>query len=202
MDRIVSVVGHGSTTAVPDTAVVRIAVVQRASALRAAFAAVAEGVGIVTALACDVVEERCISSRDLTVWPFHDDDGRRSGFEARHALEITCPDLDTASVVLEGLAEAVGNRLQIEGVALEVAEPASAMTTARELAYADAVARATHIAGLAGAGLGPVVSMAEGDGGLSGRGAALGAAVKHTVGFAPGDSVINVALQVVWQLEL
>ena len=104
--------------------------------------------------------------------------------------------------LLEGLAEAVGNRLQIEGVALEVAEPASAMTTARELAYADAVARATHIAGLAGAGLGPVVSMAEGDGGLSGRGAALGAAVKHTVGFAPGDSVINVALQVVWQLEL
>ena len=66
--------------------------------------------------------------------------------------------------LLTALADAVGDRLEIEGVSLEVADQAAAQTRAREAAYADAVDRATQLAGLAGAELGDVQEVVEGGG--------------------------------------
>ncbi|KQZ69877.1 SIMPL domain-containing protein [Nocardioides sp. Root151] len=200
MDRTVTVTGQGTATAVPDSSVVRVAIAQRAATVAAAFRAVADGVAVVTARAADFTEQRRIASRDLNVWPAHDNEGRQSGFEARHALEIGCADLESASALLEALVEAAGDRLLVEGVSLEVADRAAAVTAARELAYADAVARATHVAELAGARLGPVVSVTEG-GGFPGPLAGLRAA-KADMAFAPGEASIGVTLQVSWQLEL
>ena len=82
--------------------------------------------------------------------------GEPSGFQARHSLVVRCPDIDAAGGLLTALADAVGDRLEIEGVSLEVADQSAALVAAREAAYADAVDRATHLAGLAGAELGDV----------------------------------------------
>ncbi|WP_067438313.1 SIMPL domain-containing protein [Nocardioides jensenii] len=198
MDRTVSVTGQGTAAAVPDSAVVRVAVVQRADTVSEAFAGVASGVDDLFGSAVEFTHERRIASRDLNVWPAHDNQGERSGFEARHALEIGCADPDAASALLEALVEAVGDRLQVESVSLEVSDQTEAVVAARAAAYDDAVARATHLAGLAGAHLGPVVSVTEGGAGGA-RPTALRAA-KADMSFAPGESTTHVALQVTWLL--
>jgi len=199
MDRTVTVTGHGTASAVPDTAVVRVAAVHRAPDIAAAFAGVASAASVVGRVALDYTDERRIASRDLNLWPAHDHQGRQAGFEARHAFEIGCPTVDAAGELLAALVGAVGDRLQVEGVTLQVSEPGALVTAAREAAYADATARATHLAGLAGATLGAIVSVAEG----GGHDVPMVRAVSmkaDSAGFQPGESSIGASVTGTWLL--
>lgn len=202
MDRTVTVMGQGRATAVPDTALVRVAAVHRAASVADAFAGVASAVDAIGTEARRFTQERHIASRGLQVWPAHDNQGRQSGFETRHTLEIGCPDLPAASALLEALVAAVGDRLQVEGVTLQVSEPGPLVTEAREAAYADAVARATHLAGLAGASLGPIVSLVEGGGWAPFPEAGGMRAMKADASLEPGESTISATVTASWQLQL
>jgi uncharacterized protein YggE len=203
MDRTVTVTGQGKATAVPDTAVIRVAAVHRAASVAEAFAGVASAVDAIGTEARQFTEERRIASQGLQVWPAHDNQGRQSGFETRHTIEIGCPDLTAASALLEALVAAVGDRLQVEGVTLRVSEPGPLVTTAREAAYADAAERASHLAGLAGATLGPIVSVSEGGAGWSPYPQAMDvAAMKAEAAFEPGEAAITATVTASWQLQL
>ncbi len=111
------------------------------------------------------------------------------GFQARHSLVIRCPDIEAAGGLLTALADAVGDRLEIEGVSLEVSDQTAATAAAREAAYADAVERATHLAGLAGAGLGDVQDVVEGGGFGGGPVRAAAKAMSAAASFQPGETV-------------
>ena len=151
MSRTVTVTGHGSATAVPDTAVVRVAAVHRAAGMAEALSGAESARAAVVAAAADgSADDLVVSSTDLSVWPAHDNEGRRAGFEARHALTITGGDLDAAGALLGRLAEEVGDRLQVESVSLSVGDPTAALGEAREAAFAEARARAEHLAGARG----------------------------------------------------
>lgn len=199
MERTVTVTGHGSATAVPDTAVVRVAAAQRAASVADAFAGVTAAVALIGRTAREHAEERKIASRDLSLWPAHDNQGRPSGFEARHAVEIGCPSIEAAGALLEALVAAVGDRLQVESVQLQVSDPARLVTEAREAAYADAVARATHLATLAGATLGQVIAVSEG--GAGGPVPMMEArSFKADADFLPGESSTGAAVTVTFAL--
>lgn len=202
MDRTVTVMGQGRATAVPDTALVRVAAVHRAASVADAFAGVSSAVTVIGTEARRFTEERRIASRGLQVWPAHDNQGRQSGFETRHSIEIGCADLPAASALLEALVEAVGDRLQVEGVTLQVSEPGPLLTEAREAAYADAVVRATHLAGLAGASLGPIVSVTEGGGWAPFPEAGSMREMKADASFEPGETAISATVTASWQLQL
>lgn len=202
MDRTVTVMGQGSATAVPDTALVRVAAVHRAASVADAFAGVSSAVAVIGTEARRFTEERRIASRGLQVWPAHDNQGRQTGFETRHSIEIGCTDLTAASALLEALVAAVGDRLQVEGVTLQVSEPGPLLTEAREAAYADAMARATHLAGLAGASLGPIVSVSEGVGWAPFPEAGGMQAMKADASFEPGETAISASVTACWELAL
>jgi hypothetical protein len=195
MSRTVTVTGHGSAAAVPDTAVVRVAAVHRATGMAEALSGAESARAAVVAAAGDLV----VSSTDLSVWPAHDSEGRRAGFEARHALTITGGDLDAAGALVGRLAEEVGDRLQVESVSLSVGDPTAALGEAREAAFAEARNRAEHLAALAGAALGEVRDMSEGAGPPVARGLEL-AAMKADVGFAPGQTLLTSTVTVTWAL--
>lgn len=199
MSRTVTVTGHGSATAVPDTAVVRVAAVHRAAGMAEALSGAESARAAVVAAAGASADDLVVSSTDLSVWPAHDDEGRRGGFEARHALTITGGDLESAGALVGRLAEEVGDRLQVESVALSVGDPATALGEAREAAYADARARAEHLAALSDAVLGKVKEVCEGAGAPVARGPEL-AALKADVGFAPGQTVLTSTVTVTWAL--
>lgn len=196
MSRTVTVTGHGSAAAVPDTAVVRLAAVHRAAGMAEALSGAESARAAVVAAVGDLV----VSSTDLSVWPAHDEQGRRAGFEARHALTVTGGDLESAGALVGRLAEQVGDRLQVESVSLSVGDPTAALGEAREAAYTEARDRAEHLAALSGATLGEVMQIAEGAGAPVPSGGVEAFAMKADVGFAPGQTVLTSSVTVTWAL--
>lgn len=202
MDRVVTVTGRGSATAVPDLAVVRVAATHRATSVSDAMAGVGSAVDRIGATAREYTTEDRIASRNLNTWVSHDMNGRPDGFEARHALEIGCPDLAQAGAMITALVASVGSRLQVEGVSLDVSDRSAAERSARVTAYADAVERATHLAELAGVELGPVVSVTEGGGADVRPAAQAMRAMAADVSFEPGETTVDATLTVSFQLAL
>jgi uncharacterized protein YggE len=197
--RTVTVSGRGVATVVPDSAVVRVTTVHRASG-------VAEALSRVTTYADSVAEvarERDLmpGSTGLSVWPWHDPEGKPGGFEARHSLAVRCPSVEEAGALLSSLAETVGDALVVDGVTLDVNDTSAARATADEAAWDDARSHAAHLAALAGASLGEVVSIVEGEAARPGGSspAAL-RAVDASARLEPGESSVHGAVTVTWLL--
>lgn len=201
--RIITVVGHGSTRVVPDTAVLRISATHRATTLVDALAGASSAGRSVVAISQRHVAAARVTSGELSVWPVHDQEGRPSDFEARHGYTILCDDLALAGTVLTDLAAEVGDRLQVEGVSLEVSDTAAAVVGARGAAYADALARASHLAALAGVRLSEVQAVVEGGAAVSmTRGVAAKSAMSSSeVSLEPGESTVSQTLTVTWSVD-
>ena len=199
--RTITVAGHGTAYATPDTAEVRVAAVHRDAGLSEALAGAESARAGVVATARRYVDAHRVASTNLSVWPTHDHEGRPAGFEARHSLTIRCDDLAQAGTLVTALAADVGHRLQVESVSLVVADPSDALRAARESAYADAVSRAEHLAGLAGATLGDVQSVSEGGGhGEVPMAASFDRAMKSEAAFEPGETAVSTSLTVTFEL--
>ena len=201
--RTVTVTGRGTAREVPDTVVVRVASSHRASSVAEALAGADSAATEIIAVGREHTEASRIGSTNLNVWPAYDNDGKPSGFEARHSLSITCTDIASAGDLLAALATKVGDRLQVEGFGLEVSDAARALDSARAGAYADAVARAGHLAELAGARLGDVQAMAEG-GATGPIGVGEGGVARDmmkSVAIEPGETTIAATVTVTFALD-
>lgn len=194
MPRTVTVLGHGAVTAVPDSAVVRVAAAHRARTVAESVAGVDSAVTAIGRVVRGMTEVTTVSTTGMTVWPVRDADGSLEGFEASHQLLVRCPNLPVASALVVGLAEEVGERLRIEGVQLEVTDVSPLQDRAREAAHRDARRRAVHLAGLEGATLGDLLEVSEDAGGHPGRGLALAAVLE------PGETTVTAGLRATWQL--
>jgi uncharacterized protein YggE len=102
--------------------------------------------------------------------------------------------------MLSELAGRVGDRLQVESVGLEVGDTTHALQQARAAAYADAVARASHLAGLAGERIGVVEAMAEGGSSMPTPMADAGFREAKAVAIQPGETSIAASLTVTFSL--
>jgi len=199
--RTVSVTGHGEARVVPDAAVVRVAATHRAAGVAEALAGADSAAAQVVAAAREHTTPERVATTGLQIWPAHDREGRPDGFEARHSLTARCADVAAAGALLTALAARVGDRLQVEGVSLEVSDPSEAQARAREAAYDDAVARATQLARLAGATLGDPQDVLEG--GVVAtpvlRGKAMAVAAEASL--EPGETSVTSSVTVTFQLR-
>jgi len=198
--RTVTVTGQGEARVAPDSAVVRVSAVHRAAGVAEALAGADSAADAIATTAQQFTTPDRVGTTSLQIWTDHDQSGRPSGFQARHSLVIRCPDIVAAGGLLTALADAVGDRLEVEGVSLEVADQSSAEAAAREAAYADAVGRATHLAGLAGAELGDVQDVVEGGQGFTPV-ARVAKAVSESASFQPGETAIGSSVSVTFQLR-
>ncbi|HEX4471972.1 MAG TPA: SIMPL domain-containing protein [Nocardioides sp.] len=198
--RTVTVSGHGESLAVPDSAVVRVAAVHRAPGVADALAGADSAARQAVTTAREHTTPERIGSTAVQIWPTHDDQGVPSGFEATHSLTIRCADVDAAGALLTALAGSVAERLRIEGVSLEVADRSGAETAAREAAYADAVARGTHLAELAGSELGDPQDVVEG-GVLTGVPRRAKAVAMDHAALEPGEQSVTASVTVTFQLR-
>lgn len=198
----VTVTGTGASTVAPDTAVVRLAVVARAAAVAEAYEAMSGSAAGLVEVASRHTEERRVASAGITVWPWHDHSGTRLGYEARHSYAVGCADVSAAGTMLADLAREVGDALVVDSVALEVTEDRGAGGKAREAAFQDAQERAAALARMAGAGLGAVQSIVEGDGGQGGPGPMpkMAMARDSVGGIEPGETTVTTSVTVVWEL--
>ena len=129
--RTVTVTGRGTAREVPDTVVVRVASSHRATGVAEALAGADSAATEIIAVGREHTEASRIGSTNLNVWPAYDNEGKPSGFEARHSLSITCTDIASAGDLLAALATKVGDRLQVEGFDLTVSDTARALDSAR-----------------------------------------------------------------------
>ncbi|MBA3781807.1 MAG: SIMPL domain-containing protein [Nocardioides sp.] len=199
--RTVTVTGQGSARVAPDSAVVRVAAVQRATGVAEAFTAVSASVARIGEIARTHTESRHIASQGINVWTWHDNQGEARGFEARHGLAIGCPDLTAAGALLTELTEQIGDALQLDGVSLEVSDPVAAQGRAREAAYFNARERAEHLAALSDATLGVVQQIVEGGGAqpMESGGFARAAAM-DLAKIEPGETQIGAGVTVTFEL--
>ena len=197
----VTVTGTGTSKVAPDAAVVRLAAVARGAGVAEAFDAMSASAAALVEVAARHTEERRVASTGVTVWPFHDREGRQEGYEARHAYAIGCADLAEAAEMLGELAREVGDGLAIDSVGLEVTEDHGAEGKAREAAFHDARERAAALARMAGAGLGAVQSIVEGDAGTGPSPMAKVAMMRDSGGgLEPGEASVTSSVTVVWEL--
>ena len=197
----VTVTGTGTSRVAPDSAVVRLGAVARGSGVAEAYAAMTSAAAAIVEVARRHTDERRIASTGITVWPWHDHSGTRQGFEARHSYVIGCADLAGAGTMLAELAAEVGDGLAIDSVGLEVTEDHGAGDKAREAAFHDARERAAQLARMAGAGLGAVQSIVEGDaGGGPSPMPRMAMARESTDGLETGETTVTTSVTVVWEL--
>lgn len=197
----VTVTGTGTSRVAPDSAVVRLAAVGRGSGVAQAYDAMTRAASSVVEVAVAHTEERLVASTGITLWPTRDHEGREDGFEARHAYAIGCRDLSVAGDLLGRLAARVGDQLAIDSVGLEVTEDHGARDTAREAAFHDARERAAQLARMAGAGLGAVRTIVEGDGGTGPSPMPKLAVARDSGGGLQGGEVtVTTSVTVVWEL--
>jgi uncharacterized protein YggE len=191
--RTLTVSGTGTAHAAPDTALVRLSAVHRAGSLAEALSGAESARAAVVAAAGHLA----VSTVNLSVWPVQES-GKPALFEARHSLTIAAGDIETANDLLGRLADQVGDRLQVEGVELTVADPSAALGRAREAAFADARAKAEHLAALADAALGQVEAVVEG--GWSPHPGGVPTLAKADIGIQPGETTLSATLAVTWSL--
>lgn len=198
--RTVTVTGHGEARVVPDSAVVRVAAVHQAAGVGDALAGADSAAREVVAIAREHTAPERVGTTAVQIWPAHDQQGGPAGFQARHSVTVRCDDVGAAGALLTALAVSVGDRLQVDGVSLEVADRSAAETAAREAAYADAVERATHLAALAGSVLGEPAAVMESGYAEAPARQARPAAMAAAVALEPGEMSVTASVTITFEL--
>lgn len=199
--RTVTVTGTGTSLVAPDSAVARISVVSRGPAVAQAYDAMSVGAGHVVEIAARHTTQRRVASTGVSVWPFHDHEGRREGYEARHGFAIGCADLASAGALLGELAREIGDGLTVDSVGLEVTDDHGAAGKAREAAFHAARESAAALARLAGLGLGVVQSIDETGADDIPPGSPRMAMMRDANGgLEAGETTVATTVTVVWEL--
>lgn len=195
----VDVTGTGSAGAPPDAVVLDVRVHVDGPDVASALGGLADRLTAALAAADDHgVREADRRTTGMGVSPRWDREGQGVvGYTAHQSLRLQVHDRDRAGAVIAALAGAAGDALGVDGVSLEVADPAPLLVRARDAAFADARARAQQWATLAGRPLGPVVRVREVPaGGVAPMPKARFAAADAAVPLEGGESAVSVEVQV------
>lgn len=123
------------------------------------------------------------------------------GYRAVNLVQIQVRDLTLLGDLIDAAVQAGSN--QIQGINFTVSDPQATLSQAREAAWTDAQQKAQELATLAGATLGPVLTVSEFSQtplSVLQENVAMSAAV-DSVPIQPGTQQIQINLQVVWSLE-
>lgn len=165
-ERTVSVVGEGTTNAVPDTALLHLGVETRGAtpgeALDACSRALEE---VIAAVRAAGVEPRRLATGELSVHPDWEvgPQGRQrpAGYRAAAGLTARLDAPARAGQVATAAVTAGGEAARVHGLVLVVGDQAGVLAAAREAAWQDARGRAEQYAALAGVALGQVLRIEE-----------------------------------------
>lgn len=162
--RTISVNGEGRVSLAPDVVMMSVGVDERNEDLNAAQVAAAEKMdAIIASLRGNGVAEADIQTGNYSIYADRDysrNDQPIIGYVVSHTVTAKIRDLDSAGVVISTAIDAGANN--VGGIWFALDDPSEAIKQARELAMADAEAKATDLARLANATLGTIQVVSEG----------------------------------------
>ena len=208
--RALTVSGSGSAYGAPDVALVRLGVQTSDEDVLAAFNRSNEITArIVEALLALGIERVDIQTSGLSLYqdrpydPYSDLEDGTIVYWAQNTLSVTLRDVALVGQALGASVQAGAN--SIDRLSYGISDPAALEAQARELAVADARARAEHLAELTGSQLGRVFTIQESGDGFSPRAERLEFAAMADAGGAAtveaGQLSVSVQLQITWELE-
>ncbi|HEY5488497.1 MAG TPA: SIMPL domain-containing protein [Candidatus Limnocylindrales bacterium] len=166
MKRRITVPGQGSVVVEPDVASIRLGVnIVARTAGAARESAAATMTKVLVALDKTGVARRDVRTSLVSLSPTLDySDGnapRVTGYQLQNSVSVTLRDLAKAGELIDAALGAGASTL--DSLDFRVDDPRAALATARVAAMDDARARATTIARAAGAKLGDVLAVSEGE---------------------------------------
>lgn len=203
----VTVQGAGAVDVVPDVAFADLGVESRSEDVSAALAAAERSMGRVrTGLASRGVEPVDVRTTRTSVWREErtSPDGTTLTVVAHVTLglRVVLRDLATAGETVHAALSDAGGDARMDSLTFGVADASAAQVRARELAFADARARAEQFAALAGRELGEVAEISEvpvgGAGPLAARREAFDAASAGSVPVDGGQESVGATVTVRW----
>jgi uncharacterized protein YggE len=151
------VTGTASATAPPDRAALSLGVQSRRPSAQSALQVVDERAAtLVSALRDAGARPEDLRTTGLNLW--FDQSDRQ--YVASYAVTVGVP-ADDAGRFIDSAAEVAGDELTMNGISFSVADPAAVVAPLREVAVADARAKAEVLAAAADCSVGPVVSIVE-----------------------------------------
>ncbi len=162
--RTINVSGEGRVAMTPDVAVLNLGVNMRDPQLATAQSNATAAMDAVRAALLNAgVAERDIQTSQYSVWVEQDYNQPNQpviGYNVTQTVTAKVRQIDAAGDVIQVAVDAGAN--QINGIWFTLEDTSDAVRQARELAVADAQARAEHLASLSNATLGPVQTISEG----------------------------------------
>lgn len=208
----ISVSGHGSVKAKPDTLISYLdAHARRDTAQDALDAAGQVATNVVNALEANGVDSSDIQTSGLSVGPSYGRHGKRNGYRADENITARMHPLDTAGKALDAASNAGGNNLDVDDSTLTVSNRAKYEALARTKAFDAAKAAAEQYAELADRQLGRVekisavshssrVQHLPSAGGAGGTTAGA-SAPSTSIPVNPGKQTISESVHVVWAMK-
>jgi uncharacterized protein YggE len=151
------VTGSASATAPPDRAALSLGVQSRRPSAQSALQVVDERAAtLVGALRDAGARAEDLRTTGLNLW--FDQSERQ--YVASYSITVGVP-ADDAGRFIDSAAEVAGDELTLNGISFSVADPAAVVAPLREVAVADARAKAEVLAAAAGCTVGTVVAIVE-----------------------------------------
>jgi uncharacterized protein len=162
MDKGIWVTGSGTALGARDECVITVGSEVRRPSAAAALAESAESLAQMRAvLLGSGVAESALTTSAVSLNPVYDQFPTVAGFQAAVQLTATTRDIGTAGALLTAVVAAGGDAARVHDVSFRHSDASGLMSRARDAAWADALARATQLAGLAGRELGDVLAIDE-----------------------------------------
>lgn len=201
----ITVIGSGSAGTAVDQVVLTLGVeVVRPDAGDAFRTTAATATALLGILADDGVDSRSVRTEDLSLGPryeYRDNEQHLVGYQAAQRLVVTLTGLNAIDRLLTDVVTRAGEGVRIDGVALSATHPDEAMVQARQVAFADAAAKAGEYAEHAGRNLGRVVWIEERERGAAGISGPMRLARQADAGSMPvatGDTTVSTSVAVHW----
>ena len=200
------VVGHGSATVSPDSALLELGLETRAGSAGEALAELTLRADAVLAAArTRGMDGADLQTRGISLYPQMDSESRRVvAYVASYELSLRLLALEEAAGVVDAVSEAAGDALRLGGLSLGTSETGLARAEAGARAVEDARSRAEALAAAGGVRVGRVLSIAEGSAGLAAPGPKVpyraAAASSAAVPVEGGSAKVTASVTVTFEL--
>ena len=174
--------GSGTISVEPDLALLDFGVETRAANVSDANSQAAMAMdAVIKALKAQGVKDKDIQTGRFSIYPRYDYveevvDGVRSsrevlvGYRVRNNATVKLRDLDAVGEVIDDVVTAGGDNVRISDISFTLEDPKPKMSELREMAVADAQAKAKHLAKLSDVSVGRLIYISEGAASPSVRG--------------------------------
>ena len=203
----ISVSGEGSIDLVPDLALLNVGVEAMAENVSQAREEAAQAMdAVIAAVKAQGLEDRDIQTRAFNIWPQYEYQDNRStlvGYRVNNSATVKIRDINNVGPLIDDVANAGGNATRIDGIRFTVEDPKPHIAALREAAFQDAMAKAEHLATLAGVELGPLTFVTESSGVPVARDAAFAVmeAAAPSTSISGGELQLSMHVQAVFTIR-